>query len=59
MVAVDRTRGGKIWREFGYAEFSDETNQRCFREYENVKPVEKEEKAGPEVHLLQFWCIIL
>lgn len=49
-----RARSGGIWRELGYAEFSDQKNQRCFRENKNVKPVEKEERAGPEVHLLQF-----
>lgn len=56
---MDRARSGKIWREFGCAEFSDQKNQRCFRKYKNVKPVEKEERAGPEVHLLQFSRIIL
>lgn len=51
---MDRARSGKIWRELGYAEFSDQKNQRWFREYKNIMPAEKEERAGPEVHLLQF-----
>lgn len=48
---MGRARSSKIWRECGWAGLRDEQSQRWFREYEDVKPVEKEEKAGQFI----FW----